>query len=95
MLEESRFCGHLPKTLIDLNRSMSALPCWHQLRIATELPAIWERHLNAKVELWITSSMLAPSTDGIAAATRVKWRVHRTVAGQNYAVIRAGPGERL
>ena len=27
----SRFYGHLPKTQIDLNRSMSALPCYRQL----------------------------------------------------------------
>jgi hypothetical protein len=28
----SRFIGHLPRTLIDLNSSMSASACWQQMR---------------------------------------------------------------
>jgi len=38
--DNSRFFGHLPRTLIDLNSSMSALPCWQQLTVrAAEIAA--------------------------------------------------------
>jgi len=74
LLSVGEFFGHLPRTLIDLNSSMSALPCMLQLRLAggtlaSQKSTLYEQVSIAKNE---PPSVVGDSSDVSAAETSAR-----------------------